>query len=516
MGDHPVSTSPASLRLADHRRTESASAPDFAPVARRIHRSLEERDVARAVADDGRRWSGWDRVSVLLRTGQRWRVLAISGQEIIAPRAPTTVRLSALVRQVLRSGRAWSFDRSEPADLPQATETLLADYLAAASPHRLQIEPLFPAIPSEESEPENVRRQAPFAALVFEDFANTPVDSDRAARTTALVQQGTLGLLHSRRWGRIWLRPLLAACGEFWAAMSVQRWILAVLGIGAAAGLFFALATIPADLKIDATGRLMPVAQARVYAPADGEVTELLVAGGDRVEAGQPLLTLWDATLSEEVVVTRSRLAEAEQGLQGAKAELHEISRASGERSELARLQTRVTQLQIEIEGLRRQLVLLDAEAERLTVRAPAAGVITTPDLRDRLLSRPLRRGDLLLELADDAGAWQLELLVPEREFGKFLRTSHSVDPQSAAIEFRRLAQPARVHAAAVVEIGARTVVIPDVGPCIPVTARVDAAADFARQIGADIEARLRGPQSTLGEALFGEFVDALYRWSWW
>jgi len=417
---------------------------------------------------------------------------------------------------VLRSGRSWSFDRHEPADLPQSTETLLVDYLAAAAPHRMQVEPLFPSIPHEDDEPANRRQETPFAALVFEDFANTPVDAERSARTTALIQQGTLALLHGRRWGRIWLRPLLAALGELWAAMSVQRWLLILMGVAAVVAAVMGLVTVPAELKIDATGRLMPVAQSRLFAPVDGEVTELFVTSGERVEPGQPLLKLWDATLSEELVVTRNRLAEAQQGLQGAKAELHEISRGSGERSELARLQTRVTQLQIEIEGQRRQLALLDAEVERLTVRAPATGVVTTADLRDRLLSRPLRRGDLLLELADDAGDWQLELLVPEREFGKFLRTDHPVDPLTATMEFRRLAQPLQVHTATVMQIGSKTVVIPEVGPCIPVTARVADASAVSQQIGADIEARLRGPESTLGEALFGDFVDAIYRWSWW
>ena len=57
-------------------------------------------------------------------------------------------------------------------------------------------------------------------------------------------------------------------------------------------------------------------------------------------------------------------------------------------------------------------------EEAELEVRSPIDGEIVTWDLHDHLLLRPVRRGDVLLRVADPTGPWQLELHMPENRMG--------------------------------------------------------------------------------------------------
>lgn len=510
--------STATLKLSEHRPPHPVPAEEFVKFAARLHRSLETRDVAAAVAEGGRLWTRWDRITVLSRHGWSWRIVATSGQSVLASKSPTSLRLNHLVRQWLKAPRSWVHDQRQPSPLSAAMTTAVTEYLAVAAPCHMQIEPVFATAPEAPSvnQPKDRRRGQPIAVVVFEDFQHRGEDPAREDRTQSLIDQATLALTHAWNVRHIPLRGWLIALGECWQWWTTSRLVLA----GGLLMLLWAAASwcmsVPADLQIHATGQLIAKQHRRVFAPVEGEVVELLVSTGDRVTAGQPLLRLWDMTLHQDLAQNRSRISEVQQSLEGTKAELHELLRGTGDAAEQARLQTRMTQQQIEIQGLHQQGKLLEDATRRLIVTAPMAGLVTTTNLQDRLAQRPVGRGDLLLELADETQGWQLDLLVPEAEFGKFQRTAQPVEPQTTSVEFRLIAQPQQVYQALVTDVAPRTVDVPDIGPCIPVSATVTEIDPAAGTWGADVEARLVGPRAPLAETLFGDLIDALYRWSWW
>jgi|GEM_PF-2369958 len=510
--------STATLKLSDHRPLEPVPAEEFIRFASHLHRSLDLRDVAIALAEGGRLWTRWDRVTVVLRQGRTWRIAAISGQSVLAPKSPTSLRLLQLVRQVLRAPRAWIYDQRHPQPLSETMTVAVADYLAIAAPCHVHMEPVYAGVPHtlSDDQPHSERSGRPIAMLVLEDFQHRGDDPARVARTQSLVDQATLALTHAWHVRHIPFRSSWIAAGEYWQWWTTSRLVLAcgLLCLLWAAGSWFM--TVPADLQIHATGQLMARQHRRVFAPREGEVVELLVSSGERVTAGQPLLRLWDMTLHQDLAQNRSRMTEVQQSLEGTKAELHELIRGAGDSVEQARLQTRLTQQQIELQGLHQQTQLLEEATKRLVVTAPMTGTVTTANLRDRLAQRPIGRGDLLLEIADDAEGWDLELLVPEVEFGKLQRTANPVDPLETRLDFRLVSNPQEVHQAVVYDVAPRTVDIPDLGPCILVKATVTQLDATTGTWGADVEARLQGPRSTLAERLFGDFIDALYRWSWW
>lgn len=487
---------------------------DFAALVTTLHRHLDLAEIVQAVVEDGRIWTGWDRVIVLQRRGPRWQTLGVTGQTIIATRASATVRLQALVAELAHSRQSWELDRREPPPLSARLRTLTTDYLAVSSPSRLRVEPVWLAAGQVANSPVPPR-SLPSFMLVFESFGDSLNDPERDERTAQLIEQATLALTHSRTFSRIWLRPVRRACGEAWNTVTVTRWGMATLMLLLLAVLGGWLGFQKSHLEVRASGQLLPAQRLNVFAPIEGEVESIFVRSGERVAAGQPLLQLSQSRLQEDQILTQSRLAEAEQKLQGTKAELHEVSQNSGERSEIVRLQTRITQTQIEMQGLRKQLAHLGELRERLMVRAPAAGLITTSDLERRLGTRPLQRGELLMEIADDAGPWQLELKVPERELGKFFATEQTTVPVATTLKFRSLSEPGQHHQATVTATSARMEVDPVSGPCLSIIALPEQKHPALQQIGMDVEARLQGPETTLAHVLFFDLVAAFHRWSW-
>ena len=69
-----------------------------------IHGSLDLKETAYAVVNDGKRLVGCDRLSVALKIGGRVMVEAVSGQEVVEQRANLVRELTRLCKVVIRSG----------------------------------------------------------------------------------------------------------------------------------------------------------------------------------------------------------------------------------------------------------------------------------------------------------------------------------------------------------------------------------------------------------------------------
>ena len=69
-----------------------------------IHGSLDLKEAAYAVVNDGKRMVGCDRLSVALKLSGRTMVEAVSGQEIVEQRSNLVRDLTKLCKVVIRSG----------------------------------------------------------------------------------------------------------------------------------------------------------------------------------------------------------------------------------------------------------------------------------------------------------------------------------------------------------------------------------------------------------------------------
>ncbi|MCP5181108.1 MAG: HlyD family efflux transporter periplasmic adaptor subunit [Pseudomonadales bacterium] len=170
------------------------------------------------------------------------------------------------------------------------------------------------------------------------------------------------------------------------------------VAIGAALTLLIA-AVLPVTYRVSATAELLPLERRMISAPIPSFIEQVHVETGDRVQPGTPLVTLDTRDLKLE----RDKWAN---DIAGTRAEFR-AAMASTDRKEMAVVLARQQQAEA-------QLALIDAQIDRATIRAPAAGVVTSEDL-SQSLGAPVERGDVLLEIAPE-GDYKVVLWVDEED----------------------------------------------------------------------------------------------------
>jgi len=145
------------------------------------------------------------------------------------------------------------------------------------------------------------------------------------------------------------------------------------------------LLAIPTSITVPAEFVLEPGERAEVRAVSDGWVKEVKVQEGQEIEAGAVL-----AVLSNPELETRAATLEQERAL----AERRWMAaRATNDMAELNRYQQEARRLGAALEEARRK-------REALTLRAPLAGTVTTPQVEQRV-GEYLAAGEVLAVVAD-------------------------------------------------------------------------------------------------------------------
>lgn len=158
---------------------------------------------------------------------------------------------------------------------------------------------------------------------------------------------------------------------------------LPLLGIVAALLLILAVPWSRRTIRADAF--LKPVTEARLGAPQEGVVNEVLVREGDRVEAGQPLFRLSSATSDEE---TRRHRAEQQRFLKKSGA-----SRDAGEAALVFQDAQRASSAEAALRGA-------EGRRDNMVIRSPIVGQVLTPRTED-LSGRYVAEGFVLARIGD-------------------------------------------------------------------------------------------------------------------
>src|SRR5206468_1322969 len=116
----------------------------------------------------------------------------------------------------------------------------------------------------------------------------------------------------------------------------------------------------------------------------------LLVEGDERVEAGQPLLRLRNDELAADLVKVENELQEKQKLLHSLQAQYEEAV-GSGKTDEMLKVRGKAVETEVEIKGAELQQAILKDRRDRLTVRAPINGVVTTFQVPQLLQNRPVK-----------------------------------------------------------------------------------------------------------------------------
>jgi multidrug efflux pump subunit AcrA (membrane-fusion protein) len=420
-----------------------------------VHRQLDVLVTAYAVANEGRRVMGCDRLNVVGAHGNRSRLLATSGVSRVERRSGVARRIEELAEMVRRSGDPVFYTDGQCDALPPVAELveLHADTSnvrqLAAIPVRRPMEPTDDDA-ARMSGRKNVQRQkhAEFV-LVAEQFdaRNGELRRDRLADIAGVC---ATALYNAEQVERLPLRWLLRPLGQLKRQVATHLSRATLIATAVASGIA-ALVVVPADFNIESTGTLEPAVRRDVFAPRDGLVDEVLVAHGAEVAAGQPLVRLRDPTLDLELKRVDGEMETVQRQIDAVQATRTNRQVRDAKPIDTYRLSAEERELQQRLKNLRQELELLNRERDALVVTSPIAGRVLSWDVGQRLVARPVERGEVLVSVADLSAEWQLELDVPDDRIGYVLAAQRKLRPD-LAVQFRLSSDDREQHTGHIVE----------------------------------------------------------------
>lgn len=408
------------------RRLQETSV-DVASIDRftaQVYSGSDLRTTSFALANAGRDFVACDRLSVLIRDGSEYRVHAVSGVDTINARSEAIRNIERLAERTTRVGEDFWYGRTKE-ELPGQLSSFVESVVDANHCRRLGVLPL-------QASPDST----PIAALVIEYFSAG--NTNDAHERIAMAKQHATVALHK------------ASCVEqvplwnLWQRLQLRRTYRRLVKSGTLVALavsaVIAVLLMPTSFNIDAAGSLQPVIQRNIFAPAHGEVCELLVEHGSHVKKGQPLLQVRSADIDQNVQDLQGKAKAARERLAAIR-----VTRLKGntrvELVETHRLSAEQAALTTELDSLASQLTIARQQQESLTIRSPFDGQVITWDVAARLKHRPVQPGDHLLTIANTHGDWNLEVEIPDRRVSHVVswRQRQSVDNE---VRFRMEADP--------------------------------------------------------------------------
>ena len=508
------------LRTLDAQQTTLAQVDRF---SRAVHETLDPIATAFVLANEARRIIGCDRVSVLVRRRRKLRLEAVSGQESVERRASAVQAIEALVHVVAKAGEPlWHPDPSR--ELPPQIEEELEHYIDESHATALAILPLEKPRPTPVVKPggvdavavakaEAAPREAPepIAALVAEWFTASSFEGGRRARVELVAEHGKVALANALAHTSLPLYGMLDLLGKSRFLTTARNLPRTVLAAAVAAATLAALVLVPAELRLEGKGTLEPVHRRDVFAEIDG-VVERLEPGlehGAAVTSGQLLATLRNTDLEVALTDVLGRKASSEEQLVSTRRALLEDNKISAD--EKTRMAGRAAQLQREIESLEEQRKLYDSKKRDLQVRSPIDGVIVTWQVRDRLILRPVEKGQSLMSVADKTGPWELEVRMPDDRLGHVNRAAAEATKAGRELEVDYIlaTDPGTRHHGTVKEIHEQAEVRGEEGNTVLVRITIDPSRHDKEELGAGatVTARIACGKRPLGYVWFHDVL---------
>ncbi len=490
------------LRHFSHRQTLWTQLEDFARV---VHASLDPRETAYTIANEGRRLIECDRVSVAIRRGQKCTIEAISGQDLFDKRSNTVRLLGRLATAVVTSGDAVWYT-GDTRDLPPQVEDAVQEYIDEAHSKTVAVLPLRrPAPPEEDDRSQRVEAEGPIGAIVVEQIEDSRVSGSLVHRAEVVCRHSSTAMANALEHQNLFLMPV-------WRALGKTRWVLQARTLpktlSIAGGVLLALLLLamwPARFTLEAKGTLEPVVRRDVFAPIDGMVQELCCAHRNMVAKDQTLVQLSSTEL--EVAITEAegeRMANNQRLFatdrlvaEANKLNIEEQNRLEGDLAELK-------QKQLTNDA---RCKLYETKKLELNVKSPIDGQVVTWDLRNRLpIGRPVQRGQALLRVADPTGPWQLELHMPENRMGHIVKYQQTSDDR-LEVSYILATEPGTTHYGTVKEIHRSAEVRGDEGNTVLIKVEIDESELPHRQPGATVTAQVYCGRRSLGYVLLHDVI---------
>lgn len=472
---------------------------------RAVHASLDPRVTAYTVANEGRRLIECDRVSVAVRHGRRCLIEAVSGQDLVDKRSNTVRMLGELATAVVASGEPVWYTGDTSNFAPQVEDAVQA-YVDESHSKTVAVIPLRRLEVIEEKEAdENYVPPEAVGALIVEQIEDARVAQKMIHRVDVVAQHSSVAMVNALEHQNLFLMPVWRAIGKSkWLvqARTLPKTVSVAIAVVVA---ILALVFVPGDFKLHAKGTLEPVQRRDVFAPNNGTVEQVFVTHDQKVKEGDLLAKLRDTELEVSLKRVEGELQKQIESLTATNRELMNPRLPSEERSALG---GRTMELRKSIESLQAQKELYEQKSRELEVRSPCDGIVVTWDVANKLKTRPVQRGQILMRVADPTKDWQLELNMPDVRMGYLTRYQQETTPD-LRVAYILATDTGSEHEGKIKEVNPAAEVKGEEGSVVPIKVAIDKRDLQNEHVrpGATVSAKVYCGRRAIGFVWFHDLV---------
>ena len=479
---------------------------------RAVHSSLDPTEAAYTIVNEARRLIGCDRVSVALRKGKKCYINAVSGQDILDKRSNTVLLLNHLTSAVVAAGEPiwYSGDTSNMA--PQVEEAL-QEYVDDSHAKNVAVLPLVrpqSGAPSEDAPPPDI-----IGALVVEQIEDSRPRDGMVQRVNVVCDHSATALGNALEHNNLFLLPV-------WRTLGKGRWVLAartlpktIAVVAVVLVALLALVLVPARFRIYGKGTLQPVIRRDISASVEGEIVKVFVSHGDMVTKGQVLAEMRNPEIEAKITEIDGKLRQVKADLAGIARQRYEAKRDKGadaqhqanpaEESRLASEESTKKQEQLSYAA---QLEILNDKREKLKIRSPIDGQITTWDVANVLEGRTVQPTNILISVSDPAGDWELEILMPEDNMSYIARAQRDLAHKDLDVTYHLANDPANHHQGKIKDVHLVAEVRGEEGNTVKVNVAIDKADLKELSQGAGVAANVHCGKRALGFVWFHDVIE--------
>jgi multidrug efflux pump subunit AcrA (membrane-fusion protein) len=417
-----------SLRRYGARQSLANQVEQF---TRMVHRSLDPRVSAYALANEGRRLIDCDRVTVAVMRGNNCKIEAVSGQDTFDKRSNTIVLLQELTNAVARQGEPIWYT-GDTSDMPPQVEDAIQAYVDESHSKTVAILPLRREKVVDETKDRDNDVEEIVGALVVEQIEDTKLREGFVQRVEMVARHGASGLANAVEHHNLFLMPLWRAIGKTKVLVQARTLPKTVTITAAILAVILALCIVPMDYNLEGDATLQPAVRRDVFATVPGNVVKIRVKADDHVKAGDVLVELENVQLRLELNEVEAKYNETIESIDGL-----ERRRSQAPISDRAQIDGQIATAQESLIGLKSQMELLKRRKEDEFVRAPIDGIVTTWDVQQKLFGRPVEVGEVLMEIAQTDGDWQLEVKMPEHRIGDVSEAKAAFDAEGKSMDVK-------------------------------------------------------------------------------
>ena len=480
---------------------------------RTFHLNLDLHETADRITNETRRLLKCDRVTLLIPQGSNLLTKSVSGVAVVDRRSNSIRATEKLATAATVLG--------QPTRLPSAValapqiQTPLDQYLDETNVTSTLLMPLYRPQDTD-IEMTGTNEIDPFSnegkfvgVMLLENFTGegneqvTPFVRTLAAEASIALNNS---LEHRSVFGLHFWKLVGSTCQTLRHPLAATLVFLFAIAV-------IASTLITIDHQVIATGSLQPIIQRDLFATVDGTVKTLHVHDGQKVQAGDLLVTLENTQLDQrseklsgDIITAQKRLA----SIQAVR-----LGRDIGETNS-TQMAIEQSQLASELANLRAQQQVVRQQQQELQIISPINGTVLAWQIKRRLNDRPVTRGNLLVSVADTAGPWSLDLRLDDTDAGEILDTLEQQPELNLTFAVATL--PKETYAATLSEVGTAARLDERRQHVIDAVAQVqlhyDGSTFQSEQmlVGADVTAKITCGRRSVFTSWFGDVIDFAHR----